>query len=62
MKPWYGGINNHEDLKDCTPEESKVIELVVSRGFKEHIVIKRIEEMKRDGTLSEPKYGLLKVV
>ena len=20
MKPWYGGINNHDDLKDCTPE------------------------------------------
>jgi len=23
MKPWYGGINNHEDLKDCTPESFK---------------------------------------
>ena len=23
MKPWYGGINNHEDLKDCTPESYK---------------------------------------
>jgi len=45
-----------------TPEESKVVELVVSRGFKEGTVSKRIEEMKRDGTLSEPRYGLLKVV
>jgi len=23
MKPWYGGINNHDDLKDCTPESFK---------------------------------------
>jgi len=23
MKPWYGGSNNHEDLKDCTPESFK---------------------------------------
>ncbi len=30
MKPWYGGINNHEDLKDCTPESFKCL---VRYGF-----------------------------
>ena len=23
MSTWYGGINNHEDLKECTPESFK---------------------------------------
>lgn len=44
------------------PEEHKVIGLVVNAGFQEHKVVKRIDQMKKENTLSEPRNGRLKVV